>query len=167
MTLIDIGANQGWYSNLAVSRGYRVVSLDLDESCMTSLYLDAKSNSRKILPLVENFLKPWVAQPPYQNAVDRLKCDVSLSLALVHHLVFSQYANFSSIAIGLNSFSKKYAIIEFPPSDDIFVKNWVTPECSWYNLDRFIAEVSAYFPYHEVFDSYPPPRKMVLFSKER
>ena len=167
MTLIDIGANQGWYSNLAVSRGYKVVAFDLDEACMTSLYLDAKRDGRRVLPLMEDFLNPWVAQPPYQNAVDRLKCDISLSLALVHHLVFSQHTNFSSIATGLSGFSKKYAIVEFPPADDIFVKNWVKPEQSWYTLDRFIAEVSAYFPYYEVFDSYPPPRKMVLFSKER
>ena len=165
MTLMDVGANEGWYSNFACGKGYRVVSVEIDEQCMTKLYLQAKETDSKILPLTFNFLKPWRAQQPFVNAVDRLKCDVVLGLAVVHHMVFSQKSTFPIIASRFNDFSKKYAIVEFPPEDDVFVHNWVTPETSWYNLDNFIAEMSKYFPKHEVFDSHPLPRKIILFEK--
>ena len=165
MTLLDVGANEGWYSNFAYSKGYRVVAVDMDEQCMTKLYLQAKQGGSKILPLTFNFLQPWTAHPPYVDAIDRLKCDVVLGLAVVHHMVFSQKKTFYDIASSFNDFSKKYAIVEFPPEDDVFVHNWVTPETSWYNLDNFIAEMSKYFPKYEVFDSHPLPRKIVLFEK--
>jgi len=165
MTLIDIGANQGWYSNFAANIGYHVVAFDLDEKCMTKLYLEAKQSRHKILPLIEDFLRPWKAQPPYINEIDRLKCDVSLALALVHHLVFSQHTDFPTIALRLSELTKRYSIVEFPPPDDVFVKNWITPETSWYNIDNFIAEMSGYFPKNQVFDSHPKPRKIILFEK--
>jgi len=165
MTLFDVGANEGWYSNFAHSKGYRVVSVELDEQCMTKLYLQAKETSRKILPLTFNFLHPWVAMPPYMDAIDRLKCDVVFGVAVVHHMVFSQHCNFLEIASKFNEFSNKYAIVEFPPEDDVFVHNWVTPETNWYTLDNFIKEMSVYFPKHEVFDSHPLPRKIILFEK--
>uniref|UniRef100_A0A6M3K658 Putative methyltransferase n=1 Tax=viral metagenome TaxID=1070528 RepID=A0A6M3K658_9ZZZZ len=165
MTLLDVGANEGWYSNFAESKGYRVVAVEIDEQCTTKLYLQAKEVNRKILPLTFNLLKPWCADPPRKNAVDRLKCDIVLGLAVVHHMVFSQKSNFTGIASKFNDFSKKYCIIEFPPEDDVFVHNWVTPETSWYNLDNFIAEMSKYFPKHEIFDSHPLPRKIILFEK--
>jgi len=165
MTLFDVGANEGWYSNFACNIGYRVVAVEIDEQCMTKLYLQAKESNVKILPLAFNFLHPWQAHPPYMDAIDRLKCEVCLGLAVVHHMVFSQKSTFPEIASKFNDFSKKYAIVEFPPEDDIFVHNWVTPETNWYNLDNFIAEMSKYFPKHEVFDSHPKPRTIILFEK--
>lgn len=165
MTLFDIGSNEGWYSNFAHSKGYKVVAVDIDEQCVTRLYLQAKLERRKVLPLVFNVLRPWYAHPPYINAIDRLKCDVALGLAVVHHMVFSQKATFPEIASRFNDFARKYCIVEFPPEDDIFVHRWVTPETSWYNLNNFIVEMSAYFPKFEVFDSHPSPRKMILFEK--
>jgi len=165
MTMLDVGANEGWYSNFAHNKGYRVVAVEIDEQCMTKLYLQAKESGAKILPLAFNFLQPWTAHPPYVDAIDRLKCDVVLGLAVVHHMVFSQKKTFADIASSFNDFSSKYAVVEFPPEDDIFVHNWVTPETSWYNLDNFIAEMSKYFPKYEVFDSHPLPRKIVLFEK--
>jgi len=165
MSMFDVGANEGWYSNFAHDKGYRVVSVEIDEKCMTKLYLDAKLTNKKILPLAFNFLNPWYGTPPYMDAIDRLKCDVCLGLAVVHHMVFSQHYDFNKIASGFNDFTKKYAIVEFPPEDDIFVHNWITPETSWYNLDNFISEMSVYFPKHEIFDSHPLPRKIILFEK--
>ena len=165
MTLFDVGANEGWYSNFAHNVGYRVVAVEIDEQCMTKLYLQAKEANTKILPLAFDFLHPWYAHPPYTDAIDRLKCDVCLGLAVVHHMVFSQKSTFPEIASKFNDFTKKYAIVEFPPEDDIFVHNWITPETSWYNLGNFIAEMSKYFSKHEIFDSHPLPRKIVLFEK--
>ena len=170
MTVIDFGANRGWFSKLASRIGYRVVAVELDDSCMTELYLDGKQSSAKILPLVGNFLIPTPVTGKHLKMYDRLRCDISLSMALVHHLVFAQRADFPTIASLLDKFTKTHAIVEFPSENDGYVKSWLLSEHNhqigmWYNIDNLIKEMSVYFTKHEIFDSYPKGRQIILFSR--
>src|SRR5207248_3355832 len=108
-SLLDIGSNRGWYAQLAALRGSRVVAFDADEPCVTQLYQDSKERSLPILPLIMDFKNPspgygvcnqWLAP-----ATERLRCDMVLGLALVHHLAFKQQLNFEQIVDGLAIFS--------------------------------------------------------------
>lgn len=169
-TFLDIGGNTGWYSKMACDMGYKVVTTDTDEACIADLYIEAKISNSKILPLVSDF-KTCLDEVPesYLNFADRLKCDVTLSLALLHHLVFFQDCDFSFISERLNALSKKVAIVQFITREDSYVKHWlktsVNKDYSWYTMNNFISEMTKYFPKYQIFKSSPEGRKLILFEK--
>jgi SAM-dependent methyltransferase len=168
-SVLDIGSNIGWYSRLAASSGAQVVSLDRDESCIAQLYSEAKKNNLPILPLVMDFRNPspgyGLCNKWFAPAAQRLKCDLVLALALVHHLVFKEGLNFDQISDALNIFSKKWLLVEFIPQDDQCVKEWQPREYTWYDLDNFCLALRKYFGRIEVMPSDPSPRKLLLCEK--
>lgn len=168
-SVLDIGSNRGWYAQLAAVLGSRVVALDVDESCVTQFYSDAKGRNLPILPLVMDFRNPspgyglsnqWLAP-----ATQRLRCDFLLALALLHHLVFKQHLNFEQIIEGLSVFSKRWLLVEFIPREDQYVREWWSEEYSWYTLENFIAALRRQFHSVEVYPSYPEPRVLVQCEK--
>ncbi|MGH2395808.1 MAG: hypothetical protein ACRDFW_02230 [bacterium] len=166
-TVLDIGANKGWYSILAARLGAEVVSFDTDEECVNSLYLYCRSAKHKVLPLVIDFTIPTPRhgrKVEFPSAQERLACEVSLALALVHHLVFSAHMGFERIAQLLAGFTTGHAIVEFVPARDKFVAEWMRPGFEWYTMDNFIKAMGRTFTLEAVFDS-DPPRQVLLFRK--
>jgi SAM-dependent methyltransferase len=168
-SVLDIGSNRGWYSQLATLQGSRVVAFDVDEGCITQLYYDSKEKNLPILPLVMDFRNPspgyglcnqWLAP-----ATERLKCDMVLALALIHHLVFKQHLNFDQIINGLSIFSKRWLLVEFIPRDDRYVREWWSERFSWYTLDNFISALKKQFHNVRILPSYPEPRVLLLCEK--
>ena len=168
-SVLDIGSNTGWYSQLAAQQGIHVISFDTDEICVDRLYCEAKKNHLNIMPLVMDFRSPSPGYGPCNRwllpATERLSCDLVIALAVVHHLVSKQYLNFEQISQTFNLFSNKWALVEFMPPEDEWVQNWLTPEFSWYTQENFILHMKQYFSQLEVLDSYPSPRKLLLFTK--
>src|SRR6185436_4312865 len=54
-TVLDLGANTGWYSVLAARLGASVIALEDDESCIDILYGRSKREHLRILPLKGTF----------------------------------------------------------------------------------------------------------------
>jgi hypothetical protein len=167
-SLLDAAGNKGWYAELGASMGYSAVSFDTDDASVCDLYQRVRDQRLPILPLLLDFLYPT---PPYSiglgkaSALERLRSDVTLVLALVHHLVFEQGVHFEPIARLISEYTRKNAIVEFPPKEDRYVKEWIRPTHHWYTLDNFVASLRRYFPSIEIHESWPPPRKLVLCSK--
>ena len=168
-SLLDVGSNRGWYAQLAALRGSRVVAFDADEACVTQLYLDSKEPNLPILPLIMDFKNPspgygvcnqWLAP-----ATERLRCDMVLGLALVHHLAFKQQLNFEQIVNGLAIFSKRWLVVEFIPPDDIYVREWWSERYSWYTLANFIVALRRRFTNVQVIPSHPAPRVLLLCER--
>jgi len=166
-TFLDIGGNAGWYSQAASRLGYKVVTTDTDEACISELYLASKERGDKILPLVADFKDCLnIRTGRYKSFADRLSCDVTLSLALLHHLVFFQDCDFKFIAERLDALSKKFAIVQFITREDSYVKHWLKSRTlDWYTMDNFILEMSKYFSKHSITDSDPVGRKLILFER--
>jgi hypothetical protein len=101
----------------------------------------------------------------YASAVDRLRSDSSMSLALLHHLVGRQAVSFELFAEITDSLSRHTAIIEFVPADDVHVRHWPIARQPWYNADRFIAAMKPYFARVDVLPSSPEPRQLLLFRR--
>jgi hypothetical protein len=166
-TLLDMACNKGWYARLAVSLGHRCVAFDLDDGSVCRLFEDARSKSLPILPLLMDFTWPT---PPYgialrnSSAIDRLKCDNTLALAIVHHLVFKKGLSFEAIADTISLFTKKIAIVEFVPPEDRYVAGWMRPEHSWYRLDRFMWVLKRHFSEITVCEE-PSGRKLLICRK--
>jgi hypothetical protein len=167
--VLDIGSNRGWYSQLAALGGSQVVAFDVEETCITQLYCDAKENNLPILPLVMDLRNPSPAyglcNQWFAPAIERLKCDMVFALALVHHLVFREHFNFEQIVDALSVFSKRWLLVEFIPSDDRYVREWWSEAFSWYTLDNFIDMLKKRFHNVRILPSYPKPRVLLLCEK--
>jgi hypothetical protein len=168
-SVLDIGSNRGWYSQLAAHLGSNVVSFDTDEMSIGKLYQDAQNENISMLPLVMDIRNPspgyGLCNRSLAPAVDRLNCDLVLALALVHHLVYKQYLTFEQIAEATSSFSKKWLLIEFIPKDDQYVREWWNESYSWYTLDNFIFSMKKKFGKVMIYPSFPEPRVLLLCEK--
>jgi hypothetical protein len=122
----DLGANTGRYTRLAAEHGYRVVSLDVDPAAVERHYQALRKDGRKdVLPLVMDLRDPSPARG-WQGAeraslLDRADAEVSLALALVHHLAIGSNVPLPMIADLLGRIAP-HAIVEWVPKDDAMVR---------------------------------------------
>jgi SAM-dependent methyltransferase len=164
-SVLDVGSNRGWYSQLAASFGMNIVAFDTDETAINRLYCDVKKQNVPILPLFMDFRDPSPGNQILSSATDRLKCDMVLALALVHHLVFKHFLRFENIVASLASFTKRTLVVEFIPKEDQFVSQWWSPPYGWYTLENFVAELRRYFSNVSVHPSDPKPRVLLVCQK--
>jgi hypothetical protein len=166
-TLLDIACNKGWYATLAASLGHRCVAFDLDDAAVCRLFQTARARSAPILPLVIDFTWPTPSfgiALRHPSAIERLRCDTTLALAIMHHLVFKRNLSFEAIVETISLYTKKAAIIEFVPREDRYVAAWIRPEHSWYTLDQFIPILKRRFTDVSVHDE-PSGRKLLFCRK--
>jgi hypothetical protein len=118
-TVIDLGANDGHFSLLCKNK--RVVAIDADVNCINGLYNTIKKERLDILPLVVNLVTPSPAIGWNNRERDslsiRLKADLVMALALVHHLAIANNVPLAMIAEWLQPMGK-YLLIEFVPKED-------------------------------------------------
>jgi SAM-dependent methyltransferase len=169
-TVLDMCSSTGWFALLAARNGARVVAFDVDESCIVDLHINAKKEQLNILPLLMNFKSPTPAVGINNrwllSAKERYKCDMVLLLAVVHHLVFTQWMNFEQIATTLAGFTNKVAIVEFVHPTDKWVSSLMSPIFHWYNLDNFILALNKFFSVKEVMPSFPDSRVLLVCEKK-
>lgn len=167
-TLLDIGANQGVYSNMAADLGYRVVAFDIDQTTIAKLYNYTKISQRNILPVIFDFSKPTEAHGLYTKGYtvghERFKCDVTVALALTHHMSYKQRVDFDTYAERTSQFTKRFAMVEFVPSDDKHIAGWPNKP-PWYSMDQLITSMMKHFKSYEIRPCNPEPRKLVVFEK--
>ena len=123
--VIDLGANDGHFS-LLFADDKNVVATDADNNCINELYLKIKATGRSnILPLVNNLTTPSPAigwnNAERDSITVRLKADLVLALALVHHLAIAHNVPLALLANWLQPMGA-YLIIEFVPKADEKVK---------------------------------------------
>ncbi len=178
-SVLDLGANTGWFSRLAESLGAEVVSVDVDEASLDQLYRLTKTDGRRIVPLKIPFgkLGESIAVEGgehgncvlFTSPIERLGCDVVMMLGLIHHLVLGEGRSFDSILSILRRLSKHAVLVEFVSlSDPLIAGNpGYFPKLSdadleRYNIQAFVDAAKAHFQSHEILDSHPDSRKIVL-----
>jgi SAM-dependent methyltransferase len=124
--VLDLGANDGAYSRLAADQAAYVVAVDGDEMVIDGLYrrLRAEGNEN-ILPLVMNLVDPsgglgWRNRERAPLA-DRVRPDLTLALALVHHLAIGANVPLPEVVSWLGSFGGR-VVVEFVHVEDVQVK---------------------------------------------
>jgi SAM-dependent methyltransferase len=166
-TVLDVGANTGWFSELAVHHGHRVVAFDTDDVSISALFERARARNLPILSLRMDAMWPTPAHGlalAYEAAPDRLRSDASLWLAVVHHLARDGYP-FEIIARTVDAFTREAAAVEFIPAEDAHIREWPIAHEAWYTQDRFIAAMAPYFPVVERLPSSPDPRTLLIFRR--
>jgi hypothetical protein len=125
--VLDLGANDGRFSLLALDRGARqVVAADVDHLVVDKLYRHLRDiDETRILPLVLNLANPsggtgWRSRER-GTFVDRVRPDLVLCLAVVHHLALTNTVPLEEIVAFLADFEAPL-VVEFPHRDDPMVK---------------------------------------------
>ena len=109
--MLDLGANDGEYSLLAAEHAEYVVAVDGDEKVVDRLYRRLRADGREnILPLVMNLVDPsggigWRNRERAPFA-ERVRPDVTLALALVHHLAIGANVPLAEVVAWLASFGR-------------------------------------------------------------
>ena len=115
---LDIGANDGLYSQLLADRGMYTLVVDIDELAVDRAF---KTQNDFIHPLQMNIVNPTPAigwnNSERKSFWDRCQVDVIQALAIIHHLVITHDISFEEIAKKLAKHTK-YLIIEFVYHDD-------------------------------------------------
>ncbi len=151
-TVLDVGANRGWYSQMAAKHFASAVAIDSDSACISRLYSDAFSQSHRVLPLIMDIRVPSPAGGPCRElhppAWDRFRCDFVLALAIVHHLALRNQLKFDQIVSLLKRFSKRHLLVEFPkPKDHMSQKLMRGRDTfySWYTSETFQTVLGRHF----------------------
>jgi SAM-dependent methyltransferase len=124
--VLDLGANDGAYSRVAAERATYVVAVDGDELVIDRLYRQLRSEGNEnILPLVMNLVDPsgglgW-RNRERAAFVERIRPDVVLALALVHHLAIGANVPLPEVVSWLGTFGGRL-VVEFVHPDDVQVK---------------------------------------------
>jgi len=125
--VLDLGANDGRFSKVALGAGARsVVSVDSDHLVVDHLYRDLRqSGERRILPLVLDLADPspgrgWRGRER-PSFVERVRPDVVLCLAVIHHLALTDTVPFEEIVAFLHDFGAP-VVVEMPHPDDVMAK---------------------------------------------
>lgn len=121
--VLDLGANDGRFSRVALDAGARyAVAVDSDAEVVDRLYRSLRTaEEQRILPLVLDLADPspgtgWRSRerPAF---VDRVRPDLTLCLAVVHHLALTNNVPLDEIVEFLADFGAPL-VVEFPHRDD-------------------------------------------------
>lgn len=152
-SLIDLGCNDGFYSQLAftganIDKKLFVVGVDGDEEAVIKSYRYAKLHQINLINLKIDLMSPSPDQgfmcEERISLFQRHKFDVSLALALIHHLIIGSGASMDGTIKFLTSFSKK-GVIEFVEKSDPRVQqmlNYREDVFEGYNIKNFICTLS-------------------------
>lgn len=167
-TVLDIGANIGWFSLMFARHGASVISLERDEECINQLYSYVHKEHLDVLPLVMDIRQP---APQYElnigtvlAATERCKSELVMALAVIHHMVGEQGMTLEHLVYILDTFTEKYLLVEFVPKNEALYKLPELTEENW-NVPVLKEAFGKCFDFEGIWESYPQGRQLLLFQK--
>lgn len=144
-TLLDFGCNTGNFSKLLAADVQNIIAFDEDMRSVDELYLHCKEEKiNNIFCFTANLSQPTPAlgwnnmeRPALK---ERLRGDLGLALALIHHLAISNHIQFNMMA-DLFAGTCNELVIEFVPKEDAKVQLLLSDRediFDWYNRDNFM-----------------------------
>lgn len=151
--VLDLGCNDGYFSRLCADAGRRVIAVDGDELVIDRLYRQLSSEGdRRITPLYMDLSDPspslgWRSMERASFAA-RARPDLTLGLALVHHLAITNTAPLDDVVAMFDDFGAD-AIVEFPLPEDPMVQRLLRNKRDGlfgdYSLERFEKAIGSRF----------------------
>ncbi|HEX4037797.1 MAG TPA: class I SAM-dependent methyltransferase [Acidobacteriaceae bacterium] len=122
--VLDLGANSGAYSRIAVEAGADVVAWDTDLPATEENRCRALEGELPITALIANPARPTPAAG-WRNAENlslldraRSRFDCVMMLGLIHHLLLSEQIPLREISALLRELTTSWAIVEWIPASD-------------------------------------------------
>lgn len=177
-TIIDIGGNDGTFIRRIAHQFHLALVCDIDNNAVDDNYQQLKTNKEtNMLPLVLDVLNPSASigfnnkeRISFLNRIQSFAPDVTMALALIHHLTLSGNVPFDMSAQFFASFSK-YLIIEFPKREDSWVqrllhtKGEFKSHFDFYNIENFESTFTKQFKILEKVEVKDSKRVMYLLEK--
>lgn len=136
-TAADLGANDGAFSRLLAKNNIRTIAADFDPFCINTLYNSLKKETIiNIQPVIIDLANPspaiGVNNEEHSSFTSRLKVDLIIALALIHHLAIGKNIPFDKIAALFAGCCQKL-IIEFVPKTDEKIQLMLTERKDVFN----------------------------------
>ncbi len=179
-TIIDLGGNDGTFVRALKSVELKqALVCDIDNTAVDANYrLVRQQKDKHITPFVLDLINPSPAigfnNTERFSFIKRIKNyapDITLALAVIHHLSLSGNVSFDMSAKFFASFSKNL-IIEFPKRNDSWVKKLLNDKESFkyyfefYNIDTFEKAYKKYFTIKEKQPIGASNRVLYLLEKK-
>jgi hypothetical protein len=164
-TAIDLGANRGLHAFMCAARGAAVLACDIDETSLNDAYERARKRHAQVTPLYLDLVWPQGSGGAFgtvRSAHDRLRAELVLALAIVHHISLRQRFDPEALLAGICGFTSKSAIIEFIPTDDWHVAQWNVPSLPGYSIEGFHEALASKFASVTIVPSDPAPRQLFI-----
>lgn len=157
-SLIDIGGNDGTFARTVIDIVPELLVSDIDSNAVDQNYRQSELNKEQnMLAFVCDVLQPSPGigfnNEERDSLLKRLKDyspDVTMALALIHHITLSGNVPFEKSAAFFSSFSKTL-IIEFPMREDSWVQSLLLRKrefinhFDFYNIEEFEKSYSKFF----------------------
>jgi SAM-dependent methyltransferase len=170
--VLDLGCNQGIFSRLLSEKGNSVVAVDNDAFSISVLYRNCREERSSILPLCVDLTDPpgnaGFMNEERKSFSDRLKFDLCISLALLHHLAIGKNIPFGKLADFLSAICNEL-IIEFVPKDDEKVQQLLAARediFDWYCQANFENVFGQRFIIEET-QQVPASKRIIYRMKKR
>ncbi len=125
--VVDLGGNDGTFGKVLLDGIEKLIVCDIDQSAIDHCYLNSLKD-HKITSIVGDIMQPAPAigfnNTERESLIDRLinfQPDVTLALALIHHITLTGNVPFEMSAAFFARLSK-HLIIEFPDREDSWVQ---------------------------------------------
>jgi SAM-dependent methyltransferase len=168
-TVLDVGANTGYYAKMAASNGARVTACETDVSALTRCYDDARKEKMNILPLAVNVFSasptPGRGGVPCPAPRDRLRSDFVMGLAVIHHVVAIQRLPIVRISEMFADLSSRWLLLEYAPPLKHKIGASPVPSLDDYGVDDLESCLRQRFHSVSRLPSYPHQRNLFLCEK--
>ncbi|HOV89427.1 MAG TPA: hypothetical protein PKW07_01780 [Syntrophorhabdaceae bacterium] len=171
--VLDLGANDGFFSRLVAGKSKYVISADADPACVEKNYLICKDNvEKKVLPILIDLTNPSPSLG-WQNLereafFKRLRVDTVIALALIHHLAISNNISLDNLADFFRKLGR-FLVIEFIPKTDSQVKRLLSSREDIffkYNQEEFERQFFQYFRIKERFGIIDSHRTIYFMERK-
>lgn len=120
--VVDLGANDGYFSEIVQSDADAVVAVDADEVVVDRLYRKLRSDGNGVITPSCVDLSDLVGGSGWfglqrDSILDRWKSDLVLALAVIHHVVISDSVPMAEFIRLVRTLGVE-AVVEFPTEDD-------------------------------------------------
>lgn len=176
-TLIDVGGNDGTFVRKIDKKLKHALVCDIDNNAIDFNYKQIKEKKEIfITPFVLDVLNPSASigfqnteRDSFLNRIITFSPDVTLALAIIHHMSLSGNVAFDMSAQFFASFSK-HLIIEFPKRNDSWVQRLLNSKVDFkdhfdfYNIENFEKTYLKYFDLIEKQHIHNSERIMYLLK---
>ncbi len=149
-TVLDMGANDGYFSTIAAKHAESVVAADGDPLVIDRFYVSKPSSN--ILPLLQDATNPspsmgWRSQER-TGFLHRIQPDLVMALAVFHHISLTGNVPLTQLSHWMAEVDADF-LVEFVHRDDEKVQHLLSrktdPDSFDYSLENFLQTTGSFF----------------------
>lgn len=169
-TVLDLGANTGHFSRLAAQFADEVCALESDHEAVERLVdIDLPHLKTIYADITEPSPGLGFMNKEIMSLLERCRADLTMGLALVHHLCITKRISFEHIAHLFATVTTTFCIVEFVPEDDqkvVLLKASSPKNYHHYSEESFTNAFKNNFTLLETTQIKGSNRKLFLFEKK-